>query len=732
MLASDQSADGKKSLRFLSSVFFLFTIRVALCQGPQDSVSLLAEIREDLQQVQEAGKSRDRTRLAWLYLSLGNKYLSLKKQDSAQSYLNRALYEAEVNARPEVLIKVIPLLVNIYQEKSDDPLTGSKTYLKKSLALQNKLLEALRKNPATNLQHVWYKFGELYEWSEEYPIALEHFRKAFELTNGDSDSCYFKMGSVYEKMHLTDSAMRCYQHALRFSLAKKNTPLTVRSIMAMGDLNRQSRMWEPARTFYHNGIDLALEKKDSSQLAIFEARIGRAWHEQEFFDEAGIWLRKAIPVCIAHGLREEAAGCYQLLAEESWRSGAKPKAMELLKKAEQLILRSPAIPLRQAIFNLAIQWYEEEGNYRDAHFYQKRLSQFMDSLEQVRFRQVSNELKNDKKDKELQRLRTQNMVLQSEANEKRLIEWGLIGLAGAVIIALMVIYRSWRSRQRLHQQLQNQNVLIHEQKVEMQSALDALSQTRTKMVEGEKMSSLGQAAAGIIQELGEPLSRIATHMPTIEATLSSLVRMAEECDSINQELVKEYKVDIELMNNSIRNGISRSSRILDGLHTFSTLGFDETRVELVEKSIELVLGLQEKKLSKNKVTAHLQRSAHPLPIKANTSQLTQVWINLIDNAIYALEKRAEDRRIDIAVTYTDTHALVTIRDNGEGIPEEVQPRILEPFFTTKPVGIGTGLGLSITFGIIQKHGGHLSFTSKQGEGTCFQIELPLHVDTGLR
>jgi signal transduction histidine kinase len=728
MLASDQSADVNKLIRSFCSVFFLFTIGLLPCRGEQrDSTSITSEIHEDLKQVQEFVKSQDRTRLAWLYLSLGNNYLALNNNDSAQAYLNRALYEAEVISHKEIIIKTIPSLVRIYQLKSNDPLIGSETYLKRSIALQHKLLQALRQNPAAHLQNVWYKFGELYEMSEEYAPALENFRKAFELSNGDSDSCYFKMGSVYEKMHLTDSALRCYQHALRFSLAKKNTPLTVRSILAMGDVHRKSKMWEPARTFYHNGIDLALEKNDSAQLAIFYARIGKTWHEQGFVEEAARWLQKAIPLLITHDLREEAAVCHQLLAEENWQRGAKQKAMELLSKAEQLALHSSDIQLRQDILNLEIKWYWDEGNYRQALSFQKRLAQFMDSVQQLRFRQVSNELKNDNRDKELQKLRNRNIVLQSEANEKRLIEFGLIGLAAAVIISLVIIYRSWRSRVRINQQLQNQNDLIHQQKEELQSALDALGQTRTQMIEGEKMSSLGQAAAGIIQELGEPLTRISTSMPTMEATLAGLLRLAEECDSVNQEMVKEYRDDIELMNNSIRNGISRSSKILDGLHTFSTLRFDETRVELVEKSIELVLGLQEKKLSKHNVTARLERSPHAKPIKANTSQLTQVWINLIDNAIYALGSRAEGKKIIITTSYNPTHVIVSIEDNGEGIPEEVQPRILEPFFTTKPVGIGTGLGLAITFGIIQKHSGNLSFTSKRGEGTCFKIELPLHL-----
>ena len=117
--------------------------------------------------------------------------------------------------------------------------------------------------------------------------------------------------------------------------------------------------------------------------------------------------------------------------------------------------------------------------------------------------------------------------------------------------------------------------------------------------------------------------------------------------------------------------------------------------------------------------------AETLPaIEAYASELNQVWTNLIDNALDAMEGQGE---ITIRTRSADSRVVVEIADNGPGIPEDIQANIFDPFFTTKAVGEGTGLGLNISHNIIvQKHKGEISVRSKPGE-TCFQISLPLHL-----
>jgi signal transduction histidine kinase len=110
-------------------------------------------------------------------------------------------------------------------------------------------------------------------------------------------------------------------------------------------------------------------------------------------------------------------------------------------------------------------------------------------------------------------------------------------------------------------------------------------------------------------------------------------------------------------------------------------------------------------------------------IPLNSTQITQVFTNIIDNAIYAMLE-IKNPQLVIEVTENASVILVTIKDNGAGIPYQIQSRIMEPFFTTKPVGKGTGLGLCVSFGIIEKHNGKLTFTSEPGKGSTFIVELP--------
>ncbi len=113
-----------------------------------------------------------------------------------------------------------------------------------------------------------------------------------------------------------------------------------------------------------------------------------------------------------------------------------------------------------------------------------------------------------------------------------------------------------------------------------------------------------------------------------------------------------------------------------------------------------------------------------MEVKGNASQISQVLVNIIDNAIHALQNIQIDRTITIRTQDLVTDVVVSIADNGIGIPPKYYNKILEPFFTTKTIGQGIGLGLFITFGIIQRHGGKLTFRSKEGEGTEFDITLP--------
>ena len=173
---------------------------------------------------------------------------------------------------------------------------------------------------------------------------------------------------------------------------------------------------------------------------------------------------------------------------------------------------------------------------------------------------------------------------------------------------------------------------------------------------------------------------------------------------------------------------SSTSRISDLVHAIKEYTFmDQAPVQNVDivKSLETTLTILNHKLKKGVV---VQRDYQPVPLLVNSfgSELNQVWTNIIDNAIDAMNGKGELR---VRTYRDDSCVVVVIDDNGPGISPEIMPHIFEPFFTTKGVGEGTGLGLDTAQRIVKKHKGNIQVSSKAGD-TRFQVWLPLAEATG--
>ncbi|MGB7084725.1 MAG: HAMP domain-containing sensor histidine kinase, partial [Phormidesmis sp.] len=198
-----------------------------------------------------------------------------------------------------------------------------------------------------------------------------------------------------------------------------------------------------------------------------------------------------------------------------------------------------------------------------------------------------------------------------------------------------------------------------------------------------------------------------------------------ELAAIDLDFIRE---DLPKLLNSMTIGTERIREIVLSLRNFSRL--DESAVKTVNlhegiDSTLVILGHRLRANDRNKSITVVKQYGQLPPIACHPSQLNQVLMNILVNAIDAL---SEDEQPQIMIT-TDLkgdRALIRIADNGPGIPVEIQPRILDPFFTTKPVGKGTGMGMSISYQIItEKHGGELTFTSEVGRGTEFVIDIPI-------
>ncbi|HEY7321374.1 MAG TPA: ATP-binding protein [Candidatus Binatia bacterium] len=268
---------------------------------------------------------------------------------------------------------------------------------------------------------------------------------------------------------------------------------------------------------------------------------------------------------------------------------------------------------------------------------------------------------------------------------------------------LSVRLRNLFDAYNLQQELARQNQIL-------EATIDQLKETEVQLVHSEKLASLGRMSAGIIHEINNPLN--------FAKTALYVLRIMTESLSGNEK--KEFREVLEDMG----EGINRISAIVSDLRTFTQPHLTQLEKvsvgELVNSSLRLLSNEWENKVIIEKEIPEQQM------IWANRNQITQVLVNLLQNALHALGKRhgvEGEATIWIRALEENGESLIVVRDNGEGITAENLQRIFDPFFTTKDVGEGMGLGLSICYRIMKQHGGRIQVESQPGAYAEFTLHF---------
>lgn len=251
-----------------------------------------------------------------------------------------------------------------------------------------------------------------------------------------------------------------------------------------------------------------------------------------------------------------------------------------------------------------------------------------------------------------------------------------------------------------------------------------LKETQAQLIQTEKMASLCQLVAGLAHEINNPLTFVINNLYTVETNIDSVVPEAEPhlSDSSCRRLQKARARLREM-----EEGLSRVQELVRNLRTFSRLDEGEFKTIDVAESIDSVLVLLNHKMDGRTVVE--KHYAPERSLACYAGRLNQVLMNIIDNAVDAIEKNG---KITIKTSQTNNTFCISVRDSGRGIPETIRGRIFDPFFTTKPVGQGAGLGLAISYGIVQEHHGSIEVRSQVGSGSEFQIRIPRDLESRRR
>jgi two-component system, NtrC family, sensor kinase len=308
------------------------------------------------------------------------------------------------------------------------------------------------------------------------------------------------------------------------------------------------------------------------------------------------------------------------------------------------------------------------------------------------------------------------------------------------------------ARVNVHLALRNTQIQlineIHDRRqaeIELQQTLQELQQTQTQLVQSEKMSSLGQLVAGVAHEINNPVNFIYGNLTYADEYIQDLLKLVQVYQQHYSNPVSEVQTviagieldfltaDLPKLIASMKVGAERIREIVLSLRVFSRLDEAEMKAVDIHECIDSTVMILGHRLKSQRDREEIQviREYGNLPVvECYPGQLNQVFMNIIGNAIDALEISKDNTEIyptiHIRTKTEGDRVIICIADNGSGMTKEVKQKIFDPFFTTKPVGIGTGMGLAISYQIVtEKHRGSLHCVSQPGQGTEFAIVIPV-------
>lgn len=285
---------------------------------------------------------------------------------------------------------------------------------------------------------------------------------------------------------------------------------------------------------------------------------------------------------------------------------------------------------------------------------------------------------------------------------------------------------------------------LNQSNIDLNNALDDLKNAQTKLVDAEKMASLGQLTAGIAHEINNPINFVSSNIRPLRRDIDDIIDLLnkieniikeksldnefEEAKKFKKEIDYDYLIhEIDVLLKGMSDGAGRTVEIVKGLKSFSRLDESDLKFANVNEGLDSTIIILNSTF-KGKVAVVKEFGDIP-EIECFAGKLNQVFMNIINNAAQAVitsHENDNDGKVVIKTYNENDFVKISISDNGTGMPEEVKQKIFEPFFTTKKAGEGTGLGLSIVYSIIELHKGTIEVNSELGKGTEFLITLPIN------
>ena len=375
--------------------------------------------------------------------------------------------------------------------------------------------------------------------------------------------------------------------------------------------------------------------------------------------------------------------------------------------------------------------YESLGKKDSAYTYLRRYqrllveSNILQNTNQILGIQINSVL--DKSNEQINRLEQESLLKEQKNKNQQLWIFSITGALLSALLIALILYRNNKNKQKTN------NVL--------EKTLSNLKSTQSQLIQSEKMASLGELTAGIAHEIQNPLNFVNNFS---EVNSELIAEMKQEIDKGNLREVRSIAASIDENEQKIIVHGKRADAIVKNMlqHSRSSSGVKEpTDINaLCDEFLRLSYhGLRAKDKSFNAKFETDFDSSLPR-INVVPQEIGRVVLNLINNAFYAVNDRLRQTRlpgrqaqpdspyeptVTVRTKISGDKISISVKDNGNGIPEIIKEKIFQPFFTTKPTGQGTGLGLSLSYDIVIAHGGEIKVETKENEGSTFFIQIPI-------
>lgn len=568
-----------------------------------------------------------------------------------------------------------------------------------------------------------------YQQLANYPMALKYQQKSLSLSqktgNKESEARnLLNMAITYQNIGDTIKAIEMYLNSNEIAIELHAKLIELYGYTNLSTLYLGTHAWDKAYDFAIKAANLASETGDIGIQAASLSKAATSLSYQNKFAEATQLSKKAIVLADSSTQPLNISQAYNAMGITLFLQKKYKEAIPYFEKNIDALggASNYDFAIGEAYKFLSI-CYENTGNYVKALKNYKIGVGISDSIRRKDNVRKATELSMNYEFEKKQEIQlTEQKSKDAVASAKQLAL--LVGL-GLTLILAVVAFIGFRNKQKA-------NALLERQKEEIQLTLTQLKSTQSQLIQSEKMASLGELTAGIAHEIQNPLNFV-NNFSDLNTEL--IEELEQEISKGNLEEVKLLTKDIKENEQKINHHGKRAGNIVKGMLQHSRGGSgkkEPTNINtLADEYLRLAYhGLRAKDKSFN-ATMKMDFDESIGSINIIPQDIGRVILNLITNAFYVVNEKSKSEiegyepTVTVSTKNDSDSVLISVKDNGNGIPQKVLDKIFQPFFTTKPTGQGTGLGLSLSYDIVKAHGGELKVETKEGEGSEFIIMIPI-------